>query len=215
MRNSPYHPVPSVLVYAEDADASDAWLVEPASLEKRSAWGAAALGDARALVTPGAHPVADGPPSWLTNVFGEELRVAVRPAPRISLTAPVATVIADSTTAAGRRLALRVVTAPGTLNVDMRAVSGTVLAAAIDGRAVDTTRYRHRTPRWILSYVAPSDSGFTLALTLPRGGKVTLEIGAQTAGIAPLTGLTVPSRPSDVVPVQSGDQTDVYRRVTF
>ncbi len=97
----------------------------------------------------------------------------------------------------------------------MRAIAGTVLGAAADGRAIDTTGYRRRTRQWTLSYAAPPDSGFTLALTMPRGAGITLEIGAQSAGIAPLTGMSIPPRPNDVVPVQTGDQTDIYRRVTF
>ena len=110
---------------------------------------------------------------------------------------------------------MRIVPAPGTLNVEMRSVSGTVLAAAVDGRAIDTTRYRRRSPHWTLSYAAPPDSGFTLALTMKRGARIALEISAQSAGIPPLTGLSIPLRPDDVVPVQTGDHTDVYRRVTF
>ena len=215
VRNSVTHPVPSILVYAADADANNAWLVTPASLEKRSSWSAAALGAAQKFMTPGQQLAAGGPPPWLTNVFGEELRVAVSPAPRVSLTGPVATVIADSTIDAGRLLTLRIVSAPGTLNVDMRSVVGTVLVAAVDGRVVDTTRYRRRTPQWTLSYAAPPDSGFTLALTMPRGARITLELSAQSAGIAPLAGLSIPPRPEDVVPIQIGDQTDIYRRVTF
>jgi hypothetical protein len=97
----------------------------------------------------------------------------------------------------------------------MRSVAGTVLAAAVDGRAIDTTRYRHKTPHWTLSYAAPPDSGFALALTIPRGDKITLEISAQSAGIGSFSALSIPRRPDDVVPVQSGDQTDIYRRVTF
>ena len=215
VRNSVTHPVPSILAYAADADANDAWLVTPASLEKRSSWSAAALGASQQAMTPGQHLTAGGPPSWLTNVFGQELPVAVRSVPRGSLTGPMATVIADSTTEAGRRLTMRIVSAPGTLNVEMRAVGSTVLAAAVDGRAIDTTSYRRKTPQWTLSYAAPSDSGFTLALTMPRGAKITLELSAQSAGIPPLTDLSIPPRPDDVVPVQSGDQTDIYRRVTF
>jgi hypothetical protein len=112
-------------------------------------------------------------------------------------------------------LTLRIVSAPGTLNVDMRSVNGRVLAAAVDGRVIDTTRYRRSAPQWTLSYAAPPDSGFLLALTIPRGAKITLELGAQTAGIPSLAGLNIRARPDDVVPVQAGDQTDIYRRVTF
>jgi hypothetical protein len=166
-------------------------------------------------MTPGGQSAASGPPSWLTNVFGQELRVAVRAAPRVSLTGPVATVIADSTTNAGRRLTLRIVSAPGTLNVDMRSVAGAVLAAAVDGRVIDTTRYRRKMKHWTLSYAAPPDSGFTLAFTMPRDASLTLEISAQSARIAPIAGLNIPPRPDYVVPVQSGDQMDIYRRATF
>ena len=215
VRSSATHPVASALVYAVDADANDAWLVTPAALEKRSAWSAAALGASPQFMTPGGQSAASGPPSWLTNVFGQELRVAVRAAPRVSLTGPVATVIADSTTNAGRRLTLRIVSAPGTLNVDMRSVAGAVLAAAVDGRVIDTTRYRRKMKHWTLSYAAPPDSGFTLAFTMPRDASLTLEISAQSAGIAPIAGLNIPPRPDYVVPVQSGDQMDIYRRATF
>jgi hypothetical protein len=215
VRNSVRHPVPSLLVYAGDADANDAWLVTPASLEKRGSWSAAALGASRRVMTPGQHLASGSPPSWLTNVFGDELRVAVRPVPRIPLRGPVATVIADSTTDAGRRLALRIVSAPGTLNVEMRSVGGTVLAAAVDGRLIDTTRYRRKSAQWTLSYSAPPDSGFTIALTMPRSAKITLELSAQSAGIEPRSDLRIPPRPNDVVPVQTGDQTDIYRKVTF
>ncbi|MDQ2767478.1 MAG: M28 family peptidase [Gemmatimonadota bacterium] len=215
VRNSIRHPVPSILVYAADAEGNDAWLVTPASLEKRGSWTAAALGTSPQLMTPGQHLAAGSPPSWLTNVFGQEMRVAVRAAPRIPLHGPVATAISDSTTDRGRSLTLRIVPAPGTLNVDMRSVDGTVLAAAVDGRIIDTTRYRHKTARWTLSYAAPPDAGFTLALTLPRGARITLEISAQSAGIGSLTDLSIAHRPDDVVPVQTGDQADIYRKVTF
>ncbi|HEV7705143.1 MAG TPA: M20/M25/M40 family metallo-hydrolase [Gemmatimonadaceae bacterium] len=215
VRNSMRHPVPSILRYAADADATDAWLVTPVSLDKPNSWSAAALGSSQQRMTPGEHVAAGGPPTWLTNVFGNELRVAVRAVPRIPVSGPTATVITDSSTDAGRRLTLRIVLAPGTLNVDMRSVAGTVLAAAVDGRAIGTTRYRHKTPHWTLSYAAPPDSGFALALTIPRGDKITLEISAQSAGIGSFSALSIPRRPDDVVPVQSGDQTDIYRRVTF
>ncbi len=215
VRSSMTHPVPSILFYAADADANDAWLVTPAALAKRSAWSATALGASRRSLTPGEHLAAGSPPSWLTNVFGEELPVVVRAVARVPLVGPKAIVIADSMTSAGRQLTLRIVAAPGALNVDMRAVDGTVLAASVDGRVIDTTRYRRPTPKWILSYVAPSDSGFVLALTMPTAARITLEIASQSAGLPPLGDTSIPPRPEDVVPVQTGDQTDVYRRVTF
>ena len=215
VRNSAAHPVPSILTYAVDAEANDAWLVTPAAFDKPGSWSAAALGSSRQTMTPGQQSASGGPPSWLTNVFGRDLPVAVRSVPRISLTGPVATVIGDSTTDAGRRLVLRILSAPGTLNVNMRSVGGTVLAASVDGREIDTTRYRRKSAHWTLAYAAPPDSGFTLALTMPRDSKIALELSAQSAGIGPLTDVEIPPRPDDVVPIQGGDQTDIYRRVTF
>ncbi len=215
VRPSIAHPTPSILVYAADADANDAWLVAPSELAKPGSWSASALGPARQILAPGRPTVAGGPPEWLASMFGHELPEEVRPVPRIALTGPVAKVIADSATAAGRRLTLRITTAPGTLELDMRSISGAVLSAAVDGRAIDTTRYRRRFPHWQLSYSAPPDSGIVLELKVPRDAKTTLELIAESVGIPPLAGVAIPPRPSAVVPVQTGDITVVHRLVTF
>ncbi len=213
VRNTIDHPVPSLLVYAADADSSDAWLVTPTELAKRGKWSASVLGPTAQLLTP--KSPAGGPPAWLGRVLGRELPTTVRAVPRIPLTAPVATLIRDSTTTGARRLTLRIVAAPGTQEIEMYAVDGIVLAASIDGRVIDTTRYRRPSPKWDMSYSAPPDSGFVLELTMPRGAKTTLDLTAQSAGIAPLSGVTIPPRPENVVPVQSGDVTMIHRRVTF
>ncbi|MEO8879903.1 MAG: M28 family peptidase [Gemmatimonadaceae bacterium] len=215
VRNTVDHPVPSLLVYAEDADASDAWLVAPAELARPRSWSASALGTTAQIITPSKVPAAGSPPAWLDRVFGRELRTMVRSVPRIALAAPTATVIADSTTAKGRRLSLRIVSAPLTQEVEMRAAEGVVLAAAIDGRTIDTTRYRRPTPKWAMSYAAPPDSGFVLELTMPSGGKLELELTSESAWTAPIAGVSIPPRPQNVVPVQGGDQTMDYRRLTF
>lgn len=213
VRNTIDHPVPSLLVYAADADSSDAWLVTPTELAKRGSWSASVLGPTAELITP--KSPAGGPPAWLARVLGRELPTTVRAVPRIPLTAPVATVLRDSTTTDARRLTLRIVAAPGTQEIEMRAADGIVLAASIDGRVINTTRYRRPSPKWVMSYSAPPDSGFMLELTMPRGAKTTLELTAQSAGIAPLSGVSTPRRPKNVVPVQSGDVTMIHRRVTF
>jgi hypothetical protein len=215
VRPSLDHPVPSALIYVEDADAKDAWLLTPTSLAKPGSWTASALGSTAMHIGPGIKPATGAPPEWVARVFDRDLPTTVRSVPRLALTAPVVSVISDSTTASGRRLALRIVPGPGTQEVEMRAASGVVLSAAIDGRAIDTSRYRRKTPHWELSYAAPTDSGFTVELTMPRGEKTTLELLAQSAGIRPLDGVTIPPRPPYVVPAQTGDVTLVRRGITF
>ncbi len=215
VRPSLRHPVPSLIAYVADADAGDAWLVAPASLAKAGSWGASALGSTSLLMNPAEKRAGGDPPAWLTTVFGQELRTRVRSAPRIPITAPTATITADSTTVRGRTLTLRIVSASGTGYLEIRAAEGKVLAAAVDGRAIDSSRYRRVLTKWDLEYDAPPDSGFALELTIPRDTKATLELITHTAGIGALPGIDLPSRPDDVVPVQSGDETMVYRRLTF
>jgi peptidase M28-like protein len=215
VRNTIDHPVPSLLVYAADADANDAWLVTPEALAKPGSWSASALGPTSMLMMAKGKPATGTPPRWLARLFGRDLPTVVRSVPRIPLVAPTVTVTADSTTVAGRRLSLHIVSAPGTQEIAMRADSGVVLTAAVDGRIVDTARYRRKTPQWVLSYAAPPDSGFTLELTMPSGAKPALELTAQSAGIAPLPGVVIPPRPANVVPAQTGDVTMIYKRFTF
>jgi hypothetical protein len=90
-----------------------------------------------------------------------------------------------------------------------------VISAAIDGRAIDTTRYRLHTREWTLWYWAPSDAGALLSLIVPAGSTPKLEILAYSLGIPTLPGVTIPPRPANVVPVQSGDVTIVCRRVSI
>jgi len=214
VRQSVAHPARSVLEYTADADSSGAWLVAPADWVRPGSWTAAALGSSPTLVTPGEH--ASGTlPEWLARSFGRGVRVMARAVPRIAVTSPKATVISDSIIAGQRHLRLRLVCAPGTQSVSIRTVDGTVLGASVDGRTIDPTRYRRPSPQWELSYEAPPDSGFALALTLPAGEKTTLELIAQTIGIGPVPGVDIPRRPGDVIPVQSGDATIVHRRITL
>src|SRR6516162_712539 len=97
----------------------------------------------------------------------------------------------------------------------MRVTDAPVIRAAIDGRAIDTRRYRLRTPEWTLWYWAPSDSGALLNLILPVGSKPKLEVLAYPLGIPKLPGVTIPPRPANMVPVQSGDVTIVCRRFSI
>jgi hypothetical protein len=97
----------------------------------------------------------------------------------------------------------------------MRAIGTPVSTSSIDGRVVDTTRFRRHLPEWTMPYWAVPDSGAIVALSVPVGSRVGFELIARRPGIPTVAGLTVPPRPSDVVPFQTGDATYVYRRLTF
>lgn len=136
-------------------------------------------------------------------------------APRAALGAPVAAVLGDSAEAGGRRLTLRIGPGGGTTAVGITVTESPVLAATVDGRIVDPSKYRYRSPDWQLTYWAPADSGFTLSLVIPKDAKPVVTLTRQVAGLPALPGVTIPPRPAGVLPSQTGDISVVYRRLTF
>ncbi|HEX9084129.1 MAG TPA: hypothetical protein VF836_05280, partial [Gemmatimonadaceae bacterium] len=84
-----------------------------------------------------------------------------------------------------------------------------------DGRVVDTTRYRLRAREWVMQYWAVPDTGAIVALSIPAGGHIDLELAARRPGILPVPGVTIPKRPPYVVPSQTGDVSIVYRQWRF
>jgi hypothetical protein len=97
----------------------------------------------------------------------------------------------------------------------MRAIGAKVLTSSIDGRVVDTTRYRHRERDWVMEYWAVPDSGATIALSIPAGGHIDFDFAARRPGIPAVPGITVPPRPSYVVQSQTGDVSIVYAQRRF
>jgi hypothetical protein len=203
VRTSDVHPVPSRLIYAVDADSSDAWLASRASAARTDAWTRTALA-----------PFAQGP-EWIAHFFEGPTAVVAKRVPTLPLPQPAINILSDSTTSDARQLSLRVQGSAGTTALGMRVTDAPVISAAIDGRAIDTTRYRLHTREWTLWYWAPSDSGAQLSLIVPAGSTPKLEILAYSLGIPTLPGITIPPRPANVVPVQSGDVTIVCRRVSI
>ena len=203
VRTSDAHPVPSRLIYAIDADSSDAWLACTASAARTNAWTRTALA-----------PFAQGP-EWIAHFFEGPTAVAARRVPTLPLPQPAINILSDSTTSDARQLSLRVQGSAGTTALGMRVTDAPVISAAIDGRAIDTTRYRLHTREWTLWYWAPSDSGALLSLIVPAGSTPKLEVLACSLGIPTLPGVTILPRPANVVPVQSGDVTIVCRRVSI
>jgi hypothetical protein len=197
IRSTPDHPTPSLVAYALDADSTGAWL--------------AARGP-NAGQLDAANGAGQTPPAWLSRTFGSGKQSAYAGTTRLDVQGPVATVVTDSTTAGERRLVLRIRAPSGTETISMRAASGTrVLRSSIDGRAIDTSRYRGGAASWRLEYAAPPDSGITLALTGPAGAAVTLEVLARSPGVPTIAGVRLPTRTADVVTAQTGDVTVVHR----
>jgi hypothetical protein len=200
VRSSPEHPTPSQIVYALDADSTDAWV-------------AARGPSAGQLFVVTSQTKA--PPPWLSRAFGSDRSVLYGPAGRLDIGTSVATVVADSTVAGERRLVLRIRAPAGTETVSLRANETRVLSASIDGRLIDTKRYRSSVRPWRLDYTAPPDSGITLALTVPGGSPVSLDVLARSPGVPLRTGVRLARRPSDVVTAQAGDLTAVHRTLNI
>jgi hypothetical protein len=131
------------------------------------------------------------------------------------LDAPNATFVRDTLIDGARRVVLRVTAPRGATSLLMRATGARVLTSSIDGRVVDTTRFRYRSNDWVMQYWAVPDSGAVVALSIPAGAKITFELASQMPGIPSIAGVTIPTRPAHVVPAQDGDVSIVYRKLTF
>jgi hypothetical protein len=195
------HPLRSALVYAENADSADAWLGTFG--RTTNAWEREAIGDR----TP--------TPAWTTRLSEYAGGFTGRKVQRVALVAPSATLVRDTVLDGARQVTLRVSAPAGTTALLMRARGAAVLTSSIDGRVVDTTRYRSRARDWVMQYWAVPDSGALVALSIPAGGHVSFDLAARLPGIPPIPGVAIPARPSYVVPSQTGDVSIVYRQSRF
>jgi hypothetical protein len=203
VRPSADHPLRSALVYAENADSSDAWF--------------GTLGRATGAWTRDAIGVrTSGPtPDWTRRLSENTGRFTGRQVARLPLAGPNATLIGDSLVNGIRRVVLRVNAPAGTTALVMRASGAKVLTSSIDGRVVDTTRYRYRNRDWVMEFWAVPDSGATIALSIPAGGHIDFDLAARRLGIPPIPGVTIPPRPPYIVPSYTGDVSIVYSQRRF
>ena len=203
VRPSADHPLRSDLVYAENAESGEAWLGTLGV--STDAWTRGAIGE-----------VSRGPiPTWTSRLSPNGNRFIGRSVQRVPLGDPGATLIRDTVVNGLRRVVLRVTAPAGTTGLVMRARGANVLASAIDGRAVDTTRYRHRTRDWSMQYWAVPDSGAVVELTVAAGNNIDFDLAARRPGIPPVSGVSIPPRPPYVVPSGTGDVSIVYRHWRF
>jgi hypothetical protein len=199
---SPDHPLRSALVYAQNADSSDAWLGTLGSLT--NPWTRDAIGQG----------ASGSLPAWTARLSNAG-RFTGRKVQRMPLGAPDATLVGDALIDGTRRVVLRVVAPAGTTGLVMRARGARVLTSSIDGRDVGTARYRHRARDWVMQYWAVPDSGAIVALSIPPGTHVDFDLAARRPGIPTVPGVTIPPRPPYVVPSQTGDVSIVYRQRSF
>jgi hypothetical protein len=199
IRSSPDHPTPSQMVYALDADSADAWLSARGPIAPQ-------------LASPSSSP--ERPPAWVARVVGGG-SVALRRVQRLPVDGPHVDLVSDSTSGGERKVTLRVRAASGSETISMRAVETRVLRSAVDGRIIETGRYRGGVRPWRLDYTAPPDSGFRLDLVVPAAASVVLEVAARTRGIPSLPDFQLPARAPDVVTVHTGDVTVVRRSVVI
>jgi hypothetical protein len=192
------HPLRSALVYAENADSVDAWL---GTLGKPTdAWTREVIDETS---THG--------PQWTARLSGSGANFTGRRVQRVTLGAPDAMLLGDTVSNGVRRVAIRVTAPVGTTGLLLRARGARVLASSIDGRAVDTTRYRNRSPDWVMLYWAVPDSGAVVALSIPANSLIDIDLAARVPGIPSVAGVAIPPRPPYVVPSQFGDVSIVYR----
>jgi len=200
VRTSDAAPVGSSFGYGVDADSNTAYLGVHA--QTRGALNALRRGLGNDPAVP--------PPGWFARYF----RVA-RPAPPpgSAIGRATVTVMGDVTRGDSSWVTIRVTPAPGVREINLRADSGVVRAAVIDGRPVATDGYRYAPRgRWSIDYVAPPAGGFDLVLAVVPGRPVTLALVSQLAGIAPVPGIELPARPPGVIPIQRGEFTLVHQR---
>lgn len=204
VRTSTDHPGGASLVYAMDADSAGAWLTGYAN-------NAASRGALRHFIAEvrGATEAsrAGAPPEWLRRDFA---RAGVAAVPHADVARLETAVMSDSTRGPERALTMRIRPGRGVSSVTMSVETGEVLRATVDGRPVTTDRYRARSPRWSLSYVAPPDSGFILGLVMPASSRTVIDMTTLSQGIPPLQ---LPPRPRGIVPVQGGNTTMVRYRI--
>ena len=192
------NPLPSALVYAQNADGGDAVL---GSLGDKSAWADAALG-----------PTTTTPPAWASSLRSG-IRFGAKPYPRIDMAAPNATLVLDTLIDNARRVIIRLTVPPGTTDLAVRVLGAPVLRTAIDARVADTTRFRRHQSVWYWGIWGIPDSGSVLSLSVPVNAHFDLAMMARRPGLPSTAG--VPPRPPEVVPSQTGDMSVVYRTVRF
>lgn len=210
VRRSGDHPTAETLTYLTTADADSAWLMAPIGAVREGSFSSAALGPSPRLLKGPAD--ADSSLRWVRAALGTQQALALRGVPRTIADAPDVAIVTDSISGDRRRLTLRF-TAPIDTRILRASGESFITLLAIDGRAIDGSRYRRKPTALSITFTAPPDSGFTALVELPADSAVVLRVIALSSGLPELGTLRIPPRPEGVVAIQNGDVTVRYRRI--
>ena len=141
--------------------------------------------------------------------------MSTRVVPRVPVDGPTVDILADSVAGDARTVSLIVRAAPRTEWIAMTTPGTNVIRSSVDGRPIDTSRYRGGVRPWQLDFTAPPDSGVRLVLTVASGAPLSIDLAARLRPLPPLPAVTIPARAPDVVTVQTGDVTIVRRKVVL
>jgi hypothetical protein len=190
-------PLPSALVFAQNADSGDGLL---GSLEATSEWTQSVIG-----------PQKNDVPDWAKAFRRSGVEFSAKAQPRAELEAPTATLVKDTLIDGARRVIVRVKAPVGTTVLGLRVAGAQVSRTAIDARVADTSRFRRRSGSW--EYWAVPDSGAVFSLAVPPGAHFELRLAARRPGLPSF--IVLPPRPASTVPRQTGDVSIVFREVRF
>lgn len=210
VRRSDAHPTLANVTLWRSAEHDTAWLSMWNRRATPGSWGADVLGSSRRTLEP--RGTVEPALLWLHDAGADDYSAiaAVPGLGSVADDAPDAVVVADTVLGERRRMQVRITPSRGALGMVVRGATH-VRAVAVDGRAIDTMRFRFNPPALRLPFVAPPDSGFVLTLELPRDSSLTLRLSAATPGVPALPGRVMPARPATVVKVQGGDETIRFR----
>ena len=212
VRRSSDYPTAENLTYITAADADSAWLVAPIGAVREGSFSASALGPSPRLLTSASG--SDSSLRWIRSALGASQGFAMRAVPRTIVDGPDVAIVSDALAGQRRRLTLRFTAPRGTRII--RANGGAFASlVAIDGRAIDSSRYRRKPKALAITFTAPPDSGFTAVIEFPADSTVSLGIIAVSSGLPELGDPRIPARPAGVVAIQNGDVTVRYRRITL
>ena len=203
-RYSPTHPKPSLLSYALDADTGKAlWT---SSTNRIDSWTAQYLGNS---LSRGKLP--DFVPDWYPIDFLQH------EAPSITLPPPQAELLEDSSDGDTRTLHLRITTPRHARTLHVGLTQAEVFSASVNGHDLGKpSEARWRQPgHWNFDYANPPAEGIDVQIRVQASGPVTIVLVDRSSGLPTITGANFPQRPSDSMPIHSGDQTMVRRSFVF
>jgi hypothetical protein len=203
-RYSSTHPKPSLLSYALDADTGKAlWT---SSVSRVDSWTAQYLGN-----SPSRGKLPDFVPDWYPIEFLQH------EAPSIALAPPQAELLENSSDGVTRTLHLRITTPRHARTLHVGVAQAEVLSANVDGRDLgkpSDARW-HQAGHWGFDYANPPAEGIDLLLRLQASGPVTIMLVDRSSGLPTIPDANFPPRPSDSMPIHTGDQTMVRRSFVF